>query len=331
MARVARRSAGKTAKKSDAGPVRPRKTASQSVTFATACASPVISVAPSDRPADDSLVEMQIPRVAPLVHGPWTGIDVAVVGSSHLRNSPPKPCQDAAVADALGRGLVVLADGAGSAAVSHLGASAVVGAVRRLCRTKEDELAVILDAADQVDGSLRNLAQQIVRHAKGVVEDVASGHMRSQDDFRCTLLVWVVGKQRALWVKVGDGALVAEVDARAICIGPIGKGEFANQTNFVGPLLVDSQWSWGVIDSTRLTGVVAMSDGAAERLVSNDATSVSIAIGKVLRGAAENRIGRSEVFNLLAEAEFWRGTSGDDKSLALIARAANPQEPKQSE
>jgi hypothetical protein len=76
----------------------------------------------------------------------------------------------------------------------------------------------------------------------------------------------------------------------------------------------------GEIDASRLSGLAAMSDGAAERLVSSDTSRVSLAIGKLLRGVAKAEVGRREIFGLLAEADFWKGTTGDDKSLALMAR-----------
>lgn len=259
-----------------------------------------------------------------LLFGRWMAADAAVVGSAHLRANPPKPCQDAALADAGGRALVVLADGAGSAAVSHIGAAAVVAGVRRLCRTLEADLATTLDTESRLIGAAELLAHRIVTHSKGILCDLAEAHLRGAEDFRCTLLVWVAGRQRALWLKVGDGALVAEIDAEHHCIGPAGKGEFANQTCFISPRLEDSQWAWGEIDATRLSGLAAMSDGAAERLVANDASRVSPAIGKLLRGVAEAQVGRREIFSLLAEGGFWKGTSGDDKSLALIGRVSSP-------
>jgi hypothetical protein len=257
------------------------------------------------------------------VFGQWMVADAAVVGSAHLRTSPPKPCQDAALADAGGRALVILADGAGSAAVSHLGATAVVTGIRRLCRTIECDLTATLDTEVAMVGLGEVLAHRIVSHAKGLLDDLAEAHMRPTEDFRCTLLVWLTGRQRALWVKVGDGALVAEREGTCSYVGPTGKGEFANQTCFIGPRLDDSQWAWGEIDAADLSGLAAMSDGAAERLVSSDASRISPAIGKLLRGVAEAQVGRSEIFGLLAEADFWKGTSGDDKSLALIARASS--------
>ena len=207
----------------------------------------------------------------------------------------------------------------------------MVSGVRRLCRTLEDDLVAVLDAQVAPAGGAEAVASRIVAHARGTLDDLAEAHSRSADDFRCTLLVWLAGRQRALWLKVGDGALVAETGGAYVCVGPAGKGEFANQTCFIGPRLEDAQWAWGEIDAARLSGLAAMSDGTAERLVAQDASRVSPAIGKLLRGVADAQVGRREVFGLLAEADFWKGTSGDDKSLALVARVVPPAESETGE
>jgi hypothetical protein len=301
-------------------------------TGATRSASPVAipaadSSAQSPAPAalsdttTEKILPAHVPLPPPLPDAPWMAADAAVVGTAHLRTSPPKPCQDAALADSGKRALAILADGAGSAAVSHIGATAVVAGVRRLCRTLEGDLATALDLEVVTPGLAETVARRIVAHAKGLLDDLAELHLRGPEDFRCTLLLWLSGRQRALWLKVGDGALIAEADGQCRCIGPAGKGEFANQTCFIGPRLEKSQWAWGEIDAVRLSGLAAMSDGAAERLVAGDASRVSPAMGKLLRGVAQVKVGRREVFGLLAEADFWKGTSGDDKSLAMIARS----------
>lgn len=262
-----------------------------------------------------------MPLVLPLTLQCWHAAAAAVVGSAHLRIEPPKPCQDAALADVLNRPLAVLADGAGSAQVSHIGAGAVVFSVRRLCRTIEADIAAVLDSDKVLPGLAEALAHRIIVHAKGVLEDLSEAHWRDVSDFRCTLLVWLIGRHRALWLKVGDGELIAESGGISKVIGPAGKGEFANQTTFLGPHLTVAQWAWGEIDSTMLTGVALMSDGAAERLVAHDAARVSPAITKLLQGTAKGLVACREVFGLLAEHEFWKGSSGDDKSLALLACA----------
>lgn len=270
-------------------------------------------------PIVDQACPCQIDK-APEPAALWQAADAAVVGTAHLRTNPPKPCQDAALTDVSGRPLLVLADGAGSAAVSHVGASAVVAGVRRLCRTLEADMATLLDSDESPAGQGKSIANKIVTHAMGVISDLADLQHRGIDDFRCTLLMWIGGSRRALWLKVGDGALVAEKDGECRCVGPLGKGEFANQTCFIGPHLDESQWAWGELNSAQLFGMAAMSDGAAERLVSSDSSRVSAAMGKLLRGVASEQLGRRDIFGLLAEPDFWKGTSGDDKSLALVVR-----------
>lgn len=139
--------------------------------------------------------------------------------------------------------------------------------------------------------------------------------------------MWLAGRQDAFWLKVGDGVLVADTDGAFRCVGPARKGEFANQTCFIGPRLDDSQWAWSEIDARRFSGLAAMSNGAAGRLVASDGSRVSPAIGKLLRGVAEAQVGRREIFSLLAEADFRKGTNGDGKSLAMIAKVVSHRGP----
>ena len=309
MARAAGRQAIKPARRKVAG------TSRKAVPTATAEAA---TPAPESPPAPAS------PAASALCptpeRGPWAAADAAVVGVAHLRAAPPTPCQDAALAEAGPRPIALVCDGAGSAPVSHLGATAVGIAIRRLCRTLEYDIAAALDHPDTSPGSAGLLARRIVAHAQGTLEDLAARDTRDVGDFRCTLLVWIAGRQRSLWVKVGDGALIYQSSAKIACIGPVGKGEFANQTCFISPRLEESQWAWGEIDAREITGLAAMSDGAAERLVASDATRVAPALGKLLCAVADGSAGRRDLFGVLAEAAFWRGTTGDDKSLALLAR-----------
>ena len=160
----------------------------------------------------------------------------------------------------------------------------------------------------------------IVAHAAGTLEDLATVHQRPTEDFRCTLLAWVLGTERSIWVKVGDGALVAASDAGLRCVGPTGRGEYANQTSFVGPTLAREHWCWGGILTTGLEGVAAMSDGAAERLLSSNGECVANAMSKVFRAMSNGTADRRHIFDLLADGSLWKGSSGDDKSLALLAR-----------
>lgn len=250
----------------------------------------------------------------------WSAAHSAVIGASHLRAKPPKPCQDAALADASSRPLALIADGAGSAPLSHLGAEAVVLALRRLTRTLDPDFTAALDSDIDSTALAQALAEKIVGHASGVLDDLADLHCRSATDFRCTLLMWVLGTRHSLWVKVGDGALVLCSGGELRCVGPVGKREFANQTQFIGPGLKQGDWAWGVVESHLLTGAAAMSDGTAERCASGDGARVAPAIGKLLEGLAVGKVGNREIFDLLAERSLWERSTGDDKCLAMLSR-----------
>jgi len=250
----------------------------------------------------------------------WSAAHSAVIGATHLRAKPSKPCQDAAVADASSRPLALIADGAGSAPLSHLGAEAVALALRRLTRTLEPDVKAALDSNGSPTTWAQALAEKIVGHASGVLDDLADLHCRSATDFRCTLLMWVLGTRHSLWVKVGDGALVLYSGGELQCVGPVGKGEFANQTQFIGPGLKQGDWAWGLVDSHLLTGAAAMSDGTAERCASADGARVAPAIGKLLEGLAVGKVGNREIFDLLAERSLWERSTGDDKCLAMLSR-----------
>lgn len=275
----------------------------------------------SDRLIADVGIEQALMLEAPVLETfVWVAAEAAVVGAAHLRLVPPKPCQDAALADETGRPVIVVADGAGSAAVSHLGASCVVTAVRRLVRTLDADFAFALDTGEPSFELVEDLAGKIVAHAAGTLDDLAITHQRATEDFRCTLLAWVLGTERSMWVKVGDGALVADCEGELRCVGPVGKGEYVNQTCFVGPGLAREQWSWGGISTATIGGVVAMSDGAAERLVSSNGDRVAQAVDKLLHAVGTGQADRRHVFDLLADGSMWKGSGGDDKSIALLVR-----------
>ena len=84
-----------------------------------------------------------------------------------------------------------------------------------------------------------------------------------------------MGKERLLWVKVVDGALVIEERGELRTLSEAGKGEFANQTTFIDDKLTPDAVQFGIISSVYVSGLSAMSDGAAEKLVSNDGNRVA--------------------------------------------------------
>ncbi|MGR2738336.1 PP2C family serine/threonine-protein phosphatase [Billgrantia sp. Q4P2] len=265
----------------------------------------------------------------------WSALGVATAGLAHLENTPPLPCQDAVGAVAGPRAALVAADGAGSSPASDRGARTLVTAMLRLADTLEAQLAWLLDADTEPDPeAVRQFAALLVRHAQGTLEDLAAEQCRPVRDLRCTLLLALVGRERLLWLKVGDGEIVLE---RAVpsdaqeggepellphlsTLGERGKGEFANQTVFVDERLAFEQVQYGSEPVAALTGIALMSDGAAEKLVSLDGEQVSGQLSHWLDDLRQGRLRQRDLVRRFYSESFCRGTGGDDRSIALAAR-----------
>lgn len=271
----------------------------------------------------------------------WSTLAVATAGLSHVEKTPPMPCQDAAGGVTTPRPALVLADGAGSSPASDLGARTLVSAMLRLADTLESQLAWLLDTREAPSAdAVEQLAGLLVRHAKGTLHDRAAEQCRPVRDLRCTLLLAMIGRERLLWLKVGDGELVleravpvsaapetpdavdeeAELMPRLCTLGERGKGEFANQTLFVDERLAFEQVQYGIETTMALTGIALMSDGAAEKLVAFDGGQVSGQLSHWLDDLRRGKLRQRDLIRRFYSENFCRGTSGDDRSIALVAR-----------
>ncbi|WP_111412815.1 protein phosphatase 2C domain-containing protein [Billgrantia lactosivorans] len=264
----------------------------------------------------------------------WSALSVATAGLAHLESQPPLPCQDAAGSVSAPRPALALADGAGSSPASDLGARTLVVAMLRLADTLGTQLGWLLDADAEPDPeAVRQVASLLVRHARGTLDDLAVEQRRPVRDLRGTLLFVVAGRSRLLWLKVGDGEIVLE---RAVpceaengepalaphlsTLGERGKGEFANQTVFVDERLSFEQVQYGCETMAALTGMAVLSDGAAEKLVSLDGGQISGQLSLWFDDLRQGRLRQRDLVRRFYAESFCRGTGGDDRSIALLAR-----------
>jgi hypothetical protein len=268
------------------------------------------------------------PRYA-LPQTTWCSQHEAVTGLTHRDHD--QPCQDAALASHQPRPVVIVADGAGSAAASELGSRAVTRGLARLLQTLERQVSALLDTPDPDPAVLAHFPLLVIKHALGILEDSAAEHRRDSRDLRCTLLLIVAGKERLLWLKVGDGALVLErLQAQAFhplqplksvlsVVGGMGKGQFANQTTFLNPSLRPDDVQHGIESASYVTGIAAMSDGSADRLVSHDNHRVASRLSVWFDQLRHRKLRRRALTSAFYAPEFTQGTTGDDCSLALCA------------
>ena len=152
----------------------------------------------------------------------WRAAYASVVGSSHVRTG--LPCQDASGCRIVGPVLVAaVADGAGSVPMAAEGAQLTVA--RFL-----DEIG---DAA-LADPALAFLTLGYARNwlsaLRQALRDLGSAPL---EDYACTLLGAVITEGIAVFMQIGDGAIVASSGAALDWVFWPQNGEFANSTCFV--------------------------------------------------------------------------------------------------
>lgn len=275
--------------------------------------------------------EVQSPSTSETQRGPvetplsaWQICGEAVTGLAHRRKG--LPCQDAVTWRSPTRPILALSDGAGSAAVSELGAAALVGGVSRFLVSMEDVLSPWLDcAAGKGEEQAARWSERLLAHALGLLEDLAHIERRNVRDLRATLLLAVVGTVHSFWWQVGDGAIVVRSTNGLRTIGDTSKtkGEFANQTCFVDTAgRTDVQF--GLLPTSEIFGVALLSDGGAEKLVAHDGSRVAPRIGKWFDAVAQRSFSPDKIALAFHEPEMWERTSLDDRSVVLAARTEVP-------
>lgn len=268
------------------------------------------------------------------VHGEAKVFAEAMVGIQHRQPNNNLPCQDAVKVSLRPRPILVLCDGAGSAAVSDIGATQLTIQLSRLCQSIEPMLSSYLDQ-EHVD-HVELLVRVIIRHAMGVLQDLSHQHRRDVRDFRSTLNFAIVGTHHTLWIRIGDGEIIQEqvslnpqtnqYQVNYQCLGEPIKGEFANQTVFIDNQLRLENVQWGVIDSTLTSGLILLSDGAAEKLVSTNRDRVSGQLTAWLEQLRNDQIKVKNLYQRFYGEEFLTRSVGDDRAIALYSKDYHPKD-----
>lgn len=152
------------------------------------------------------------------------------IGTSHV--AVAKPCQDAhfqvETAGPDGERVLVLAvsDGAGTAAMAETGAALVSSTFARL-------IAAYVEHGGRVDGIGRPLVERWIAGVIHRLELHAKDTGTALEDYACTLLAAAVAEQAAVFVQIGDGAIVLSAGKSWKHVFWPQHGEFANTTNFV--------------------------------------------------------------------------------------------------
>lgn len=216
---------------------------------------------------------------------------------------------------------ICLADGAGSALHSELGAQAVV----------DEGCAVLVEQFEHlmasVDGGQVKI--ELLERLLAKVSTLAERHGRDIHDFASTFLGVAVSGDRFLGAHIGDGVIGYLKNGELHVISAPDNSEFANQTTFVT--------SQGAAASMRLfrgslqgvTGFILMSDGAGESLFNARTRQLAAACAKIIEavGAAPARLTQNSKYK-----KQWRkfidvrlrNATKDDCSVGVLGRSVLP-------
>lgn len=255
----------------------------------------------------------------------WIGIFDYVVGSSHLKLNPTIPCQDTALATVLDRPILIVSDGAGSCKLSHFGSNVVVRKLSELIAKQEGGIDVdILDAdQDYSDDESSNYAKKIIDCSIQALREESISKNDDISNFRCTLSIVVIGRIRSFWLRVGDSPIIVQRTDSTHLLGSINKGEFSNQTNFICEEISEDEFEYGLLEMDDIRGFCALSDGAAERLISTDGEKIAPAVTKILDSLRRGELMYQDLHGFLSDPSFWSHTTGDDKSFAALVFQSN--------
>lgn len=228
------------------------------------------------------------------------------------------PCQDkTAVLERGGVRCIVLADGAGSARLSHLGARAAVDAVvDLLC-----DQFVAFHASPTAEDVKRSILET-VREALHVA---AQEHGCLPGDMASTLLFAAEKGGSYIAGQLGDGCLVLWRNGELKLAGIPDRGEFANQTWFTTSAHAETHLHLYKGALSGITGFFLMSDGAAESLYSRSTREPAPAIKNILAAAycKESSRLKQELTDLFQKHILQRTT--DDCSIACMATFDGPE------
>jgi Protein phosphatase 2C len=168
----------------------------------------------------------------------WKAVTRSVIGTSHQQQQ--MPCQDYGGDRILDQIMIgAVADGAGSAKQSELGAKlAVTTALHYLVATEDwlqqrqqswQTLATVPSPRQA-----EKLFSKTVEKVQAALEHHAASHHYPVDELACTLLMFLATPQWIMAMQIGDGFIVIcpQHQDYQLLFQP-SKGEFANQTTFV--------------------------------------------------------------------------------------------------
>jgi Protein phosphatase 2C len=244
----------------------------------------------------------------------WRAVGTYVRGTSHVRFD--LPCQDYCAYERVVIGsspslVIAIADGAGSARLSQVGARATVD---YLLRVIPADLSSVVDANE-------DRAKHWLEGARANLEQTALDQECELQDLGCTILFAVLGQFASFFAQVGDGAWVAQCGGEYTVATWPSDGEYVNETTF----LTSQNWSDSIKCRTLddVSAVAGFTDGLQRLALQLDTQTVYAPffdpLFSVLRTAEDESALISPLIEFLSSERFAERTD-DDKTLVLACR-----------
>jgi hypothetical protein len=241
----------------------------------------------------------------------WKSVNYEVCGRSHIKSGIP--CQDRTLSfNKNGVDIIVLADGAGSAKLSHFGAELVTKAAGEYISSNFNKLVDNPDGKEVKLSILSYLLEQLAN---------ASNELNCEiNDLASTLLLVAASQNTFLMLHIGDGVIGYLKDNQLKVASMPENGEFANSTTFVTSknALSSMRLFKGRLDG--ISGFVLMSDGTAESLYHKQSKRLASVIIRMMHRNC--LISHEKMLSLLKSSfdQLIALNTQDDCSIALMSR-----------
>lgn len=241
----------------------------------------------------------------------WKAVNYEVCGRGHKKVS--MPCQDKTLFTNFNNvSLIALADGAGSARLSHFGAEAVLKAAGEYITTKFDQLInnedgkqVKVDLLNYLLEQLKILSQEL----KCEVKELAS-----------TFLMVAVKDNSFLICHIGDGVIGYLKHNELKIASKPENGEFANTTIFVTSKNAIASMKLFKGNINDISGFVIMSDGTAESFYNKKEEMLAPVLTKIMHRTA--LVTNEKIFDSIKNSfdSVIVNNTQDDCSIAIMSR-----------
>ena len=243
----------------------------------------------------------------------WVTVQSAVQGRGHL--SSGTPCQDktfSVIKD--GCSVCALADGAGSASLSHFGAEAVTQAI---CNFMAENFDFVINEEDGVA-----VKQRILEVVGQRLDALCAERGCSLKDLASTLLFVAVKTGKFVICHIGDGVIGYFKNGEVLVASHPENGEFANTTVFTTSNNAIASMKLIKGNLNQISGFVLMSDGSENSFYNkrNKVLSPSLArlfkLASVCDGAFMSQGLRDALENCV------KRKTTDDCSMVLMSQPA---------